>query len=87
MTLEDEFTILIEEARQGFGWTQNGKMMVARLQFFEERVKQLMSAQVQRIQEKIRELKTRFKCAACDGAKCEHTQCCVALEIVKKETL
>lgn len=30
----------------------------------------------ERIMEEIKKIKERFKCAACNGAKCEHTQGC-----------
>ena len=28
-------------------------------------------------------MKRRFRCAACDGAKCEHTHCCIVLSSLK----
>lgn len=34
--------------------------------------------------EKIELIKKRFRCAACDGAKCEHTQGCQALKELLK---
>lgn len=32
--------------------------------------------------DEIKKIKNRFRCGACDGAKCEHTQGCQALEKV-----
>lgn len=34
--------------------------------------------------EKISELHNRFKCAACDGAKCLHTQACQVLTALEE---
>jgi|ERR1035437_3512224 hypothetical protein len=36
------------------------------------------------LDKRIKQLRERFKCSACDGAKTQHTQCCQALsEIIK----
>ncbi len=35
---------------------------------------------IEEVREEINTEKRRFRCAACDGAKCKHTQCCQALK-------
>ena len=34
---------------------------------------------IEEVREEINTERQRFKCAACDGAKCGHTQCCQTL--------
>lgn len=43
---------------------------------------QKLEDQKQSLCEEIEKLKDRFHCGACDGARCEHTQCCQALDTV-----
>lgn len=47
--------------------------------FIEKEIKQTLTSDRQEIIEMLGEEKNRFRCAACDGAKCGHTHCCQAL--------
>ena len=40
---------------------------------------QKLAEQRESFELEVKKIKNRFKCGACDGAKCEHTQCCQAL--------
>ena len=47
-------------------------------------ISDLLEAQKKETLEKIEEIRKRFRCAACDGAKCEHTLGCQALTELEK---
>ena len=44
-----------------------------------------LEEQKKKVLEIVEGMKERFKCAACDGAKCEHTLNCQALSTLKEK--
>ena len=63
----------------------NGKLMEqnTRLNKLAEReVRESRSETLKEIEGIAEGTKERFRCAACDGSKCEHTQCCQAIGLI-----
>jgi hypothetical protein len=58
---------------------------------FDEFVYQIATAERKAGREEMMEIleeeKKRFRCGACDGAKCEHTQCCQCIADIKSKLL
>jgi len=53
----------------------------------EEQIKSFISQNYisrREVEEKLEKINQRYKCVACDGAKCEHTMLCQATEDFKK---
>lgn len=66
---------------QGFSKSQ---VVKNNTEIIADQISQLFDGILVEKAEEVEKLKERFKCAACDGAKCEHTQCCQALAEIKK---
>jgi len=54
------------------------------IEFDSKDLRDALESQKKETLEKIEEIRKRFRCAACDGAKCEHTLGCQALTELEK---